>query len=451
MTHASAMGEAAPALLFGLDPLWLATAIFVAAYAVLLSERVHRTVVALLGAAAMVITGIIDQERAIAGIDFNTIALLSGMMIIIAVTRQTGIFEFVAIWAAKRARAEPIGILILLAVVTAVFSALLDNLTTVLLVVPVALLIVDKLKVSPYPFLFSQILAANIGGTATLIGDPPNILIGSATGLSFNDFLLQLGPIAAVALIFVLVVFYGIWARSLKTTAELKARVMRFDERGSLRDVRLMKQSLGVLGLVIMGFVLGERFDIQPGTTAMGGAALLLFLTGLGQDRRGQAEQVREALQEVEWNALFFFIGLFVMVHGVQATGLLDRLAGGLMELTGGDPMVTAFTTLWLSAGVSAAIDNIPFVATMIPLVQAMESGLGGPAAAEPVWWSLALGACLGGNGSLVGAAANVMVAGLSERAGSPISFARFLAIGLPVMIGSVALANAYVYLRHFW
>lgn len=442
--------DAAPNVLFGFDPLWFSASVFLLTYAVLLSEKIHRTVVALLGAAVMIVTGVLSQDQAIAGIDFNTIALLAGMMIIIAVTRRTGVFEFVAIWAAKRARAEPIGILILLALVTAVFSALLDNLTTVLLVVPVVLLIVDKLKVSPYPFLFSQILAANIGGTATLIGDPPNILIGSATGYSFNDFLLQLGPVSALVMLMVLVLFYGIWGRSLTTTAELKARVMRFDERGSIRDARLVKQSLAILGLVLAGFVLGEHYHIQPGTTAMFGAALLLMLTGLGQDRRGQAEQVREALREVEWNALFFFIGLFVLVHGIQAAGLLERLAQGLMGLTGGDPMVTAFSTLWLSAGVSAAIDNIPFVATMIPLVEAMEPGLGGAAAAEPVWWSLALGACLGGNGSLIGAAANVVVAGLAERAGTPISFVRFLAIGMPVMLASVAVANVYIYLRHF-
>jgi len=438
-------------MLFGLDPLGASAGIFVMAYAFLLSERIHRTVVALLGAAAMVISGVLSQDQAIAGVDFNTIALLAGMMVIIAITRRTGVFEFIAIWAAKRARAEPIGILILLALVTAVFSAFLDNLTTVLLVVPVAMLIVDKLKVSPYPLLFSQILAANIGGTATLIGDPPNILIGSATHLSFNDFLLQLGPIALLLLGLVLLVFYGIWGRSLQTTPELKARVMRFDERGSLRDGKLLRQSLIVLGLVIIGFVIGERFGVAPGTTAISGAALLLLLTGIGQDRRGQAEQVREALEEVEWSALFFFIGLFVIVHGVQSTGLIAYLAGALMEATGGDPMITAFTTLWLSALVSAVIDNIPFVATMIPLVHSMEAGLGGMAAAEPVWWSLALGACLGGNGTLIGAAANVMVAGLAERAGTPISFARFLLIGMPLMLASVALANVYLYLRHFY
>ena len=440
----------AQAVIFGLDPLWLSTAILLVTYVVLLSEKFHRTVIALLGAGVMIISGVLDQERAFAGIDFNTIALLTGMMIIVSVTRQTGVFEFVAIWSAKKVKASPLGILLMLSLVTAVFSAFLDNLTTVLLVVPVALLIVDKLKVSPYPFLFSQILASNVGGTATLIGDPPNILIGSATHFTFNDFLFQLGPVSLMVMVVLLGFFYLLWGKSLTTTEELKGRVMSFDERASIQNVRLMKQALSILTLVIAGFIIGEHYYIQPGTTAMFGAALLLFVISIDQDHRGQAEQLREALSDVEWNALFFFMGLFIVVGGVEHTGLLAILAEKLMAMTGGDPMATAFTTLWLSAVISAAIDNIPFVATMIPLVHSMEVGLGGAAALEPVWWSLALGACLGGNGSLIGAAANVMVAGLAERAGTPISFARFLAIGIPVMLVSVAIANVYLYLRHF-
>ncbi len=441
---------AAHAIVFGLDPLWLSTAILLVTYAVILSEKFHRTVIALLGAGVMIISGAIDQDQAIAGIDFNTISLLTGMMIIISVTRKTGFFEFVAIWSAKKVKASPAGILIMLSLVTAVFSAFLDNLTTVLLVVPVALLIVDKLRLSPYPFLFSQILASNVGGTATLIGDPPNILIGSATHLTFNDFLGHLGPVAVIVLMLLLVVFHLLWGRSLVTTVELKERVMCFDERSSIQDVRLLKQALSILGLVIAGFMIGEHYHIQPGTTAMFGAALLLLINSIGQDRRGQAEQLRKALTEVEWNVLFFFMGLFVVVSGVEHAGLLTILAEQLMATTGGDPMTTAFVTLWLSACVSAAIDNIPFVATMIPLVQSMETGLGGPSALEPVWWSLALGACLGGNGSLIGAAANVVVAGLAERAGTPISFVRFLVFGVPIMLVSVAIANVYLYLMHF-
>lgn len=437
-------------VVFGLDAFWLSTAILFFTYAVLLTERIHRTVVALLGAGVMILSGVIDQDQAIAGIDFNTIALLTGMMVIVAITRQSGVFEFIAIWSAKRVGAEPRRILIVLALVTAFFSAFLDNLTTVLLVVPVAMLIADKLQVSPYPFLFSQILASNIGGTATLIGDPPNILIGSATHYTFNDFLFELGPVAALVMVGVAVVFYLIWGRSLQTTEKLRQRVMAFDALGSIQDMRLLWLSLGVLGLVILGFIVGEHYGIRPGTTAMFGAAVLLLLTLFDRDRRGQAEWVRETLGEVEWSALFFFMGLFVVVGGVEHSGVLAYLAEGMMDLTGGDPMVTAFVTLWASALISAAVDNIPFVATMIPLVHSMEAGLGGMAAIEPTWWALALGACFGGNGSLIGAAANVMVAGLAERAGTPISFFRFLMIGLPVMLGSVAVATVYLYLRHF-
>lgn len=438
------------AVILGLDPLWLSTSILIITYVALLTERFHRAVIVLLGAGVMIISGVINQSQAIAGIDFNTIALLTGMMIIVSVTRQSGVFEFVAIWSAKKVKASPSGILIMLSIVTAVFSAFLDNLTTVLLVVPVALLIADKLKLSPYPFLFSQIIASNVGGTATLIGDPPNILIGSATGYSFNDFLFQLGPVSVIVLAVVLVVFHLLWGRSLETTPELKERVMSFDEQSSIQDIRLMRQSLTILGLVITGFVIGEHYQIQPGTTAMFGATLLLFIISIGQNQREQADELRKTLIDVEWNALFFFAGLFILISGVEHAGLLHILADKLMALTGGDIMAITFTTLWLSAGASAAIDNIPLVATMIPLIQSMETSLGGTAALEPVWWSLALGACLGGNGSLIGAAANVLVAGLAERSGTPISFVRFLMIGMPIMLVSVAIANVYLYFRHF-
>ena len=438
------------AIMFGLDPLWLSTGLLIVSYVVLLSERYNRTVVAMLGAGLVIITGVVSQNQAIEAIDFNTIALLTGMMIIVAITRTSGVFEFIAIWSAKKVKADPMGILLVLSVVTASFSAFLDNLTTVLLVVPIALLIVEKLKVTPYPFLFSQIIASNVGGTATLIGDPPNILIGSATGLSFLQFLTNLGPISLLIMVIMVPIFKFLWGKELVATDEDRASIMRFREAESITDKRLMYISLSVLTLVIIGFIVGEQYHIPPGTIAMFGAAVLVLAASFQMNSEDQAKLLHGALLEVEWAALLFFIGLFIIVAGVEQAGLLTILGEALINFTGGDPATTAYATLWLSAVVSAAVDNIPFVATMIPMVQSMETSLGGAAALEPVWWSLALGACLGGNGSLVGAAANVMVSGLSERAGYPISFFKFLKFALPLMLLTIVIANIYIYLRYF-
>lgn len=434
----------------GIDPVVLSVVLLVATFVILLTEKLNRTVVALLGAGLVILSGILTQEQAIAGVDFNTIALLTGMMIIVAITRLTGLFELVAIWAVHLVKGDPKGVLIVLSIVTAVFSAFLDNLTTVLLVVPIVMLIVEKLEVSPYPFLISQILASNIGGTATLIGDPPNILIGSATGYSFTDFLVNLGPVVVVLMVITVFVQYFFIGDSLQTSEENRERIMRFRPADSIQDPTLLKYSLIVLAGVMAGFMLGEHNDTPPGTIAMFGAAVLLLLSGIGKDSQIQGKRVREALMEVEWGALFFFIGLFILVTGVEHTGILAMLGEQLIQATGGDTQATTFSVLWLAALVSTAIDNIPFVTTMIPLVESMETSLGGAEAVEPVWWSLALGACLGGNGSLIGAAANVMVAGLSERAGYPLSFLGFIKIGLPVMLVTVAIANAYLYLRFF-
>ncbi len=444
------MPHHAPAVLFGMDPLWLSSVIFLATYALLISERVHRTVAAMLGAGLMILSGIITQDDAFDGVDFNTISLLTGMMILVGITQRTGIFQFVAVWVVKKARANPGGILLTLASVTAVFSAFFDNVTTVLLIVPVTLLIVDKLEVTPYPFLFAEIFASNIGGTATLIGDPPNIMIGSAVGLSFTDFITELGPVIIVIHLAMLVILYLRWGTHLKTSAEARARVMAFDARSSITDTRLLRQSLAVMVIVIAGFILGEHVGLQSGSVALGGAALLMLCYTIGREGKVQGTRVQEVLAELEWSTILFFMCLFMMVHGLKFGGVLNALGQHMVEFTGGDLQVTTFATLWLAAIASAVIDNVPFVATMIPVLQSTAPHMGGAEAITPIWWALSLGACLGGNGTLVGATANIIVAGFAERAGHPVSFAAFLVMGIPVLLMSTLIASVYLYLRHF-
>jgi Na+/H+ antiporter NhaD/arsenite permease-like protein len=436
-------------VIFGLDAAWFAGTLFVLTYLLIMIERVNRAIVALLAAGLMILGGVLTQEAAAEGIDFNTIGLLTGMMIIIAITKESGIFQFLAIWSAKKVRADPWGVLVMLVLVTAVLSALLDNVTTVLLIAPVTLLITDELKVTPYPYLFSEIFASNVGGTATLIGDPPNIMIGSAVGLSFNDFLLNLGPVVALILPVTLLPIYLIWGRRLKTSEDNRRRVMDFVEAEAITDKRLLWQSLAVLGVVVTGFVMAHQIDKQPATIAMSGAALLLLLHNLPHHITEQSHKVHSTCGEVEWITIFFFIGLFVVVYGVESTGLLEMLAHQVLDLTGGDPAVTAVSIIWVSAIASAIVDNIPFVATMIPLIENMGPTLGGPDQLVPLWWSLALGSCLGGNGSLVGASANLIVAGFAERAGQPIRFVPFMLVAFPLMLLSIVMSSVYVYLRY--
>jgi Na+/H+ antiporter NhaD/arsenite permease-like protein len=440
---------AASAVLFGLNPMWVAAILFALTYVVVMTEKINRAIVSLLAAGLMIVLGILNQEAAIRGIDFNTIGLLIGMMLIVAITRQSGIFQFLAIWAAKKVDARPWGILVMISLVTAVTSAFLDNVTTVLLVVPVTLLITEELKVTPYPYLFAMIFASNIGGTATLIGDPPNIMIGSATGLTFNDFAYNLTPAILVIMAATLVPIYFIWGRRLKATPEDRQRVMQFNEYEAITDPRLLKQCLLVIGLVVAGFVLARFLGLEAATVAMTGAALLLLLANWGRDAEEQSKHVLEAFTEVEWITIFFFVGLFIVVHGVDGTGLLKLLADKMLALTGGDMTATAMVILWSSAILSAIIDNIPFVATMIPLIKAMAPTFGGPEGLMPLWWSLSLGACLGGNGTLIGASANLVVAGFAERAGQPIRFVQYTLMAFPIMLMSIAISTVYLYWRY--
>ncbi len=420
----------------------IAGIIFIFMYMVIVSEKIHRTVAAMLGAVSMVLLGILSQETALHHVDFNTLGLLVGMMVLVGVTSHTGLFDYVAIKAAKVAKAEPKRILIYLALITAVFSAFLDNVTTVLLMVPVTFSITQKLHLKVMPFLLTQIIASNIGGTATLIGDPPNIMIGSAVKeLTFVAFIDNLAPIAILNLILVILIMEVIYKKGLHTTPELQAELMAMNEKKSLKDHKLLKKSLFVLTLVILGFFTHAITHIESSMIALAGGFLLLLLAG------GSHHLVESSMKAVEWATIFFFIGLFIAVGGLIETGIIGSLAGKAVELTGGDVTATSLLVLWLSALVSAVLDNIPFVATMIPLIQNM--GAMGIDNLEPIWWSLALGACLGGNGTLVGASANLIVAGMAAERGVKITFINYLKIGFPLMILTIITSTVYVYVRY--
>ncbi len=443
-------GSAGPTtVLFGLSPMLVATTLFVATYVIIMTDKVNRAILALLGAGLCIMLGVLSQDEAMAAVDFNTLGLLLGMMLIVNITRRSGLFQYVAIWSAKKVHASPWGVLLMMSIVTAVFSAFLDNVTTVLLTVPVTLVITEALDVKPYPYLFAQIFASNIGGTATLIGDPPNIMIGSATGLTFNDFAFHLTPVIVVVMAATMVPLYLVWGRHLRATAEHRERVMQFNEREAITDARLLKQSLTVIALVILGFILQRQIGIPPATVAIFGAALLLLLDNFGKPGEEQSHNVHGALSEAEWITLMFFLGLFVLVAAVQKAGLIDWLAHQLVAATGGKFDVTALAILWASAVLSAFIDNIPFVATMIPLLKATAPTFGGEQALLPLWWALSLGACLGGNGTLIGASANLVVAGLAERAGTTFRFVEFMKVAFPLMLVSIVLSHVYVYARY--
>ena len=438
-----------PDMIFGLSPAWFAGSLFILTYALIVSERLNRAVITLLAASLMIMSGVLTQEAALRGIDFNTIGLLAGMMIIVGITRHSGVFQFLAIGSVKLVKADPWGILVMLMLVTAFLSALLYNVTTVLLIVPVTLLISDTLKLNAYPYLFAEIFASNIGGTATLIGDPPNIMIGSATGLGYNDFLFNLAPIATLLLVLTIIPVYLIWGRQLNADVKLKDKVMMYRAQDAIKDWPLLVKSLFVLTLVMLGFIFGHDYGYQPATIAMFGAALLLTLYSLPFAHDKQSKKVHNSLCEIEWITIFFFIGLFILVYGIESTGLLERLAHYVIDMTGGDKTITALSILFVSAIASALVDNIPFVATMIPLIENMATTFGGADELTPIWWSLALGACLGGNGSLIGASANLIVAGFAENSGQPIRFLPFMLLAFPMMLGSVAISGVYVYLRY--
>jgi Na+/H+ antiporter NhaD/arsenite permease-like protein len=432
------------------EPMLMSTLILLVTYAVIVWDKLNRAIVALLGACLMVFVGVLDQAEALRGVDWNTLGLLTGMMILVSISRRCGMFQALAIWAAQRARAHPAGILVLLQLTTAVLSALLDNVTTVLLIVPVTLAIARELDVPPYPFLFAEIFASNIGGTATLIGDPPNILIGSMVGLDFNAFIFHLTPVIIVVMAVQVLLIFLVWGRDLRSDPERAIAIMAMDAAAAISDWVLLRQALTILSLVIVGFVCARRLHLEPATIAMAGAAMLMCLDNWQHHGEKQAQNVHKTFGDVEWITIFFFLGLFIVVHGVEQGGALHLLANKLVVATGGQLALAGYGILWASAVISAIVDNIPFVATMVPLIKNMAPAYGGGQNIEPLWWCLALGACLGGNGTLIGASANLTVAGIAERNGVPFSFVKYTLYAFPMMLVSVAVCQVYVWLRYF-
>ncbi len=418
----------------------IAVATFLIVLAVVASERLHRTNVVLLGAAIVVLlVGDYSQEQAIESIDFNTIGLLVGMMILVYLTQQTGVYDFVAIRAGQLAGGRPLALTISLATTTAVLSAFLDNLTTVLLIAPVTFLLADALDLEPVPLLIIEVVASNIGGTATLIGDPPNIIIAGATGLSFNSFIVNLAPIAAVTFIVVIAMLYLAFRPRLQVEERNRAALMRLDAAASIHDAAELRRTGPVLALTVLAFFAHQALHVEPATVALSGAAVALLVT------RTDLEQV---LSHIEWTSLFFFIGLFVMVGALEATGAIAHVAEWVKDLTGGDRTAELLGIAWFGAIGSALVDNIPLTTAMVPVVRDIQqtAGAGGD---DAYWWALALGACFGGNATMIAAAANVAVAGIAERAGTPIGFVGFLKVGIPATAVSLVLASAYILLRY--
>ena len=420
-----------------------AVVLFAAVLIIIAAELAHRTAVAFLAGAVLIALGVVEQDEAATEfIDWNTIGLLAGMMIIVAILNKTGVFQYLAIKSAQWGRARPGRILILLAVVTAVLSAFLDNVTTVILLVPVTFMIADTVGVSAVPFLLTQVMASNVGGAATLIGDPPNILIGSAADLSFLDFVYNLAPVVVLALPLVLAYLYFAFRRELRYNAGAEADVGTLDAQGAIRDGALLRKSLVILGAVVVAFFFHGLLHLEAATIALLGAAALMLYA---------RSDVEEVLREVEWPTLLFFVGLFVLVGGLEVTGFVGRIAQLLTDLDSASAL-TAMVIMWGSAAASGIVDNIPFTATMIPVIQELAQARGlSEAEVRPLWWALALGADFGGNATLIGASANVVVAGMSEQAGKKISFLRFMAHGVPVTVLSLAVATLYVLLRYYW
>ena len=417
-------------------PLTAAVLIFVVALAVIASERVDRTKVALLGATLVLLTQTIDQDRAIEAVDFNTIGLLVGMMLMVRLTEATGVYTWLAIRAGQWSRGRPLAVVLALGLTTALLSAFLDNVTTVLLIVPITFVLADALDVDPIPLIVIEIVASNIGGTATLIGDPPNILIAGHTGLSFGSFIANLAPIVVVTMGVVITGLYVVFRSRLQVSADARARLMDLDASKSIEEPEEARRTVPILVVTILLFFFHKALHLEPATVALAGASVMLLVT---------RQELHDAIAGIEWPTLFFLIGLFVMVGALEETGALEEVAEGIASVTGGDRTAELLGILWASAFGSGVVDNIPFTAAMIPVVDE----LGGGGGDDAYWWALSLGACFGGNATIVAAAANVAASGMAARAGTPISFGTFLRYGIPVTLVSLVLATGYVMVRY--
>ncbi len=411
--------------------------VFILVMIMIVTEKVHRAVAALAGAAILLLTHVLDFESAIHHVDFNTLGVLLGMMLFVAVVKNSGLFEYVAIKSAKIAKGDPWRIMVAFILITAVFSAMLDNVTTVLLITPMTITITRIMKADPMPFLLTQILASNIGGTATLIGDPPNIMIGSAARLSFMDFLLNDGPAVVIILAVVILIMRFIYGRDLQVDAMAVGQIMHLDERKAIKSRSLLRKSLVMIVIVAVGFVIHGALDIESSVVALTCGCTLIIIG---------KQDAEDVIADVEWPTILFFLGLFIVVGGMVETGVVGKLADLLVTGTAGHPVMTMLVLLWASALLSSILDNIPFVATLIPLVTIMgQSGVD----IGPLWWAISLGACLGGNGTLIGASANVVVASISGKNGYPITFAGFFKVGFPIMIVTLIISTAYMLIRY--
>jgi len=420
------------------DHLLIAVSIFTITYMLIMSEKIHRTVVALFGAVLMLVFSVEGQEEAVHHIDTNTIGLLIGMMIIVSILKRTGIFEYLAIRSAKIANGDPWKILMMLSIITAISSALLDNVTTILLIIPVTLVITEAMDINPLPFVITETIMSNVGGTATLIGDPPNIMIGSAVGLSFMDFVTNLAPIVVIIFIVNLIILKFIFKQSMHATESQKLSVMNMDESIAINDKNLLIKGGIVMAITVSGFMLHATLGYESATVALFGASLYMLISNLDPE---------DILLEIEWTTIFFFAALFILVGALEDVGVIEFLASKMVEFTKGDIGTSSVVILFGSSIASAFLDNIPFVATMIPLLQ--DFGIQTGQDITVLWWSLALGACLGGNGTLVGASANVIASGIVEKHGKKLSFMEYFKVGFPLMLVSVCIAYVYVVVRY--